>query len=187
MATFANPIAQFASLTEGEHVSRTTYSRDSAAVLTQPYEVIVTLQAQSSTTYPIAVQARMIRQSPLPATLATKIPAWIKAIVESLAECMELPPNWDSYGALPVQRALVDRALDVLPRVMGEDSPPPSIVPLSDGGLQMEWHLKGRDLEIIVAADEPPTYYYRSAGGDPKEGLVSIAYEQLRSLIQDLS
>ncbi len=70
---------------------------------------------------------------------------------------------------------------------MPENAPPPSIVPLTDGGLQVEWHLNGRDLEIVIAADEPPTFCYWRPDGNAEDGLVLTAYERLRSIIQELS
>jgi len=41
-------------------------------------------------------------------------------------------------------------------------SPAPSVVPLGDGGLQLEWHRKQQDLEITFAADDAPQFFYRN-------------------------
>jgi hypothetical protein len=162
MATLINPLTESASLTEKEYVLVPPYSEESGAVTEYRPEARFTL------------------------TQVSKIPDWVQPTVEAFERIMRLPANWDSYGAQPVQSALAGKAVEILSLVMEEDSPPPSIVPLSDGGLQMEWHLRGQDVEIVIATDEPPTYYYRSHEGNPEEGLPSAAYARLRSIIQEL-
>jgi hypothetical protein len=42
------------------------------------------------------------------------------------------------------------------------NSPVPSVVPLGDGGLQLEWHRKQQDLEIVFHLDAVPTFYYQN-------------------------
>lgn len=162
MATLTTPLTESASLTEGEYILVPPYSEEGGAVTDyQP-------------------EARLM----LPR--ARRIPDWVEPTVEALLRVMQLPRNWDSYGAEPVQTVVLRRTLEVLSRVMEEDSPRPSIVPLSDGGLQMEWHLRNQDVEIVVATDEPPSYYYRDQEGSAEEGLQSAACARLRSIIQGL-
>jgi hypothetical protein len=162
MATLTNPLTESASLTEKEYTLVPPYSEASGAVTECQTEPRFTLPQ------------------------AYKIPDWVQPTVEGLVRIMRLPPDWDSYGARPVQSVLVERAVEILSRVMEENSPPPSIVPLCDGGLQMEWHLRNQDIEIAVASDEPPTYYYQSSEGNVEEGPPWAAYARLRSIIQEL-
>jgi hypothetical protein len=162
MATLINPLTESASLTEKEYVLVPPYSEESGAVTEYRTEARFTLP-----------QVR-------------KIPDWVQPTVEALVRIMRLPPNWDSFGAQPVQSALAGKAVEILSLIMEENSPPPSIVPLSDGGLQMEWHLRGEDVEIVVATDEPTTYYYRGREGNSEDGFPSAAYARLRSIIQEL-
>ena len=162
MATLISPLTESTSLTEREYTSVPPHSEEGAAVTEYRTEARFT--------------------SPPVRT----VPEWVRPTVNELIRIMQLPPNWDSYGAQPVQSVLVGRAVEILSRVMEENSPPPSIVPLNDGGLQMEWHLRGQDVEIVVCTDEPPTYYYHSDTGSAEEGLPSAAYARLRSIIQGL-
>jgi hypothetical protein len=53
----------------------------------------------------------------------------------------ELGENWDGHGAGPVPEAAI-RTVEAL-----------RVVPLSSGGLQVELHAGGGDLEVEVAAD----------------------------------
>lgn len=43
-------------------------------------------------------------------------------------------------------------ALVVLENIVGDQTPAPAIVPSGAGGLQLEWHTKGIDLEIHIEA-----------------------------------
>lgn len=75
-------------------------------------------------------------------------PAWLAPTAQALVDLLDLPYGWDSYGASPVGRSHVDAALQVLSRIMRRDSPAPAVVPTNRGGVQLEWHTGGIDLEI---------------------------------------
>ena len=91
------------------------------------------------------------------------LPAWTEPTVAALLKLGYLSADWDSYGAPPIKRSLLGEALALLTRVMTEHSPAPSIVPLHDGGVQLEWHRRSQDLEIVLCADQPPQFFYRNA------------------------
>lgn len=75
-------------------------------------------------------------------------PAWVERVVESLGELLRLGLDWDSYGARPVDPNCVVAALNLAFSILRDDTPAPSVVPTSRGGLQFEWHAGGVDLEI---------------------------------------
>lgn len=66
---------------------------------------------------------------------------------ESAAELLALPPGWDSYQARPIDSFAVQRALRFC-QWLSDDAPAPTIVPLSNGGVQLEWHTKEMDEEM---------------------------------------
>lgn len=74
----------------------------------------------------------------------------LKTIVGDLNRIARLQRNWDSYGGLPVNRDCIIGALNVLAMVLVDGIPAPIIVPTSGGGVQLEWHRGGADLEIEV-------------------------------------
>lgn len=76
-------------------------------------------------------------------------PAWIATVAQHLGDVLALPPNWDSYGSRTPQVPAALEALNFLLRVMGPNTPLPAVVPLSDGGIQLEWHRRGLDVEAI--------------------------------------
>jgi hypothetical protein len=86
-----------------------------------------------------------------------------------------------------VQRQIAHQALRVLVEVMEIDSPAPSVVPLSDGGIQVEWHRHGRNLEIEFPADSAPGFYYYEDGNElESEGQVSRNLDQIEGHIAAL-
>ncbi len=99
-----------------------------------------------------------------------RLPQWLAPVLRSLEERWGKEPGWDSYGAKPTDLKHAQRLLDCLLVVMEDASTPPTITPLSDSGLQAEWHKADGDLEIVVSADEPERYYYYDALTEKEEG-----------------
>lgn len=64
----------------------------------------------------------------------------------TLAHLAALPENWDSHGGRPIDRDV----LDLLALLLTEPAQP---VPLSSGGVQLEWHNGMWDVEIELAGD----------------------------------
>jgi hypothetical protein len=81
-------------------------------------------------------------------TVGDASPPWIKPAVRGLSALLELPSDWDSYGGVRIKPEIVIAALNLLFETMQYDSPAPSIVPTSRGGIQLEWHRNGVDLEV---------------------------------------
>lgn len=80
-------------------------------------------------------------------------PCWFPDVARRLLFLLlNLKENWDSYGAREVTKQSVETAL-TLASVLSDDTPPPAIVPTPAGGIQMEWHASGIDLEVEVADD----------------------------------
>jgi len=77
-----------------------------------------------------------------------ELPVWVAPTVQGLKELLDLPSDWNSYGARAVAPSHVDAALQVLSRIMRHDTPAPAVVPTNRGGVQLEWHTGGIDLEI---------------------------------------
>jgi hypothetical protein len=76
---------------------------------------------------------------------------WLATQVEDqLNDLLRLRTGWDGRRGQPPTPAAVDSAIDVFATV-GADAFPPQLFPLSDGGLQLEWHA-GASVEIEVDA-----------------------------------
>ena len=78
-----------------------------------------------------------------------------------------LLPGWGSRGSQPVSPAAVDRARELISS-LPEGTPEPRVAPMSSGGVQLEWHQCGIDLEAEVGP----------------EGLVSVSCDGGRWLLE---
>jgi len=72
------------------------------------------------------------------------------AIVERLYGFLQLPPNWDSYGAVPTHRGAVEAARAHIEAV---GDAPYEAVPIPDGGVQINWRGPVLSLEIEARPD----------------------------------
>jgi hypothetical protein len=116
---------------------------------------------------------------------STEPPSWLVPVVRSLLERRSVNPGWDSYNAKPTDAGHAGRLLTYLFTLMRDDSTPPIITPLWDGGVQATWHRSGKDLEIVVSADEPPAYYFRDEASDEEEEeqLDPSRFQRIQALI----
>ena len=118
-----------------------------------------------------------------------QLPKWIKPTVSAFSAIQNLQENWDSYGGKIIRHDLIKQSLIMLASIMEWNSPAPSVVPLGDGGIQIEWHKNQQDLEIIFSAEESPQFYYmnRKTGMD-QEGFASAdKYPTLTLLLRKIS
>lgn len=58
----------------------------------------------------------------------------------------DLKQDWDSYGAAPIDERVIQKAYEIWRQVSGSWS----VVPMSNGGVQLEQHRDGFDIEIII-------------------------------------
>lgn len=70
--------------------------------------------------------------------------------IERLYSLTELQSGWNSYGARPIRPDVIRHVVQWIPRLIQSTTPRPAVVPRVNGGLQLEWHCKGVDLEIYV-------------------------------------
>lgn len=75
---------------------------------------------------------------------------WGEAITQKLDELINLEQGWDGYNACPVSFANASFAQALLKEICNADTPPPQIVPGTDGDLQIEWHIQDIDIELHV-------------------------------------
>lgn len=75
-------------------------------------------------------------------------PKWFFPLLFQISELGNLSFNWNSYGALPVNPETALSALTLLLRVLTPSDPNPTVVPTSRGGVLIEWHDCGIDLEV---------------------------------------
>lgn len=80
-------------------------------------------------------------------------PPWLRQTLSELQNLLRLPPNWDSYGALPIDPRAAAVAHRLLLEIMQVETPVPSVAPLSDSGIQLDWHRRGLDVEVMISPE----------------------------------
>jgi hypothetical protein len=77
--------------------------------------------------------------------------SWLDCVKKRLEELVDhLPFNWDGYNGKPVSFLNATFALSMLNSICRPNTPPPQIVPGSNGDLQIEWHTLNSDIEILI-------------------------------------
>jgi hypothetical protein len=66
----------------------------------------------------------------------------------ALEALKSLPPNWNGYGAIPIDRRVIGAAEDFIRSLPGDIATTPRVVPMTRGRLQFEWHRGSRSLEL---------------------------------------
>lgn len=167
-----NPPATIA-LTGNQFTSRWEYPAASSVALTESKEQAFTFPAKAST-YKVVLRNNFL-------------PDWVKPTISAFIGIQNLPENWDSYGGKAINRDLINQSLFTLGQIMKTNSPVPSVVPLGDGGIQIEWHRRQQDLEVTFPVDEAPQFYYKNrlTGAERQGPANEIA--NLTQLLSDLA
>ena len=93
---------------------------------------------------------------------------------ETIAELVGLPEGWDGHDGLPVQPEVAERARRFMVAIREFTRLVPDIVPLPDGGLQLEWYVSTHEVIVEFPSDEAPhVYSERVADGLVEEFLLS--------------
>lgn len=77
------------------------------------------------------------------------IQPWIIEITSRLQRFLSYEANWNGYGEKPINKQAAKRALIVLHRI-ALGGPEPVVVPVCDGGIQIEWYYSGMEIEVDI-------------------------------------
>ncbi len=88
-----------------------------------------------------------------PLQITGDAPPWVAPVTRRLATLLELGTNWRGSPSARIEPRLAENAVNaVLALVMPTaEGPVPQVVPLVDGGLQLEWHQGGWDIEVSLS------------------------------------
>src|SRR5712692_6050436 len=78
----------------------------------------------------------------------TPLPTWLKRDIECGGKLLLLPLGWNRQAAPPIDPGTIQSALDTLCLFMTESTAAPQWTPTQEGGVQLDWHERGIDLEI---------------------------------------
>lgn len=76
--------------------------------------------------------------------------AWKDHLNSKFTELLALEPGWDGYQGEKLNLTILDFTLSLLEDLYCDGLSAPSVIPGSDGTIQLEWHQNGYDVEIDV-------------------------------------
>lgn len=108
-----------------------------------------------------------LRHSVLEFRISGEEPRWLYPTLSCFRELVQLPEDWDSYGASIITDEAIAGAAEVMVELeLPLEAPPPDVVPGSSGSVQLEWHRSGADVEIHISSAGTPTAFFSDAGED---------------------
>lgn len=128
------------------------------------------------------------RLSSFGGTLATwSKPNWQLETEAKINQLLRLPRGWDGYGSEPISQSVARFALDALSSAATAFMSAPSVVPVAGGGLQMEWHEGGVDIELCIPRPYQAELYVAFLDGRPPIELeLGTDYTALTMALQEI-
>ena len=88
----------------------------------------------------------------------------------AIDELTKLDPGWDGYDGSSVLPRVAKHALRLLEAIGAHTQIVPDVVPLSNGGLQLEWYVGIHEIEVEIAPDCATRLHRECTGnGSPTE------------------
>lgn len=113
---------------------------------------------------------------------------WMKELASRFDEVVGLDTGWDGYSAVPVSFSIAQFAAQMVERLCIPNVPAPSLVPGSDGSLQVEWHVAGFDIELDVSAPlEVEAYRRNHDTGEEDEINIESDFTQIAHWISEVA
>ena len=108
--------------------------------------------------------------------------------VQAVADLLNLPTGWDSYSAKPIAPRNAIRAIQLLGEFLGPETPPPIAVPTVRGGVQLEWHTGGVNIEVYIESPEHVGFFAERVGtGEAIEEPLAGHEDELKQWLQRIS
>lgn len=104
----------------------------------------------------------------------------------TIARLVMYDEGWDSYGGSRISPDAAEVVLQLLLETSAGWPSPPSIVPGSDGSLQIEWHMPAGEIEIEVAPSRRSSVFYRLPGAEEWDVPLDKVRDDLPALLSRL-
>ena len=107
-------------------------------------------------------------REPDPSSHPLREQPWFSDVWGNLEKLLRLGENWNGYGEQAISKNAVARALVVLQRIAC-GGPEPVVVPVYDGGIQIEWYENVAEIEVFVPPSGPMEVYLKRPDGTIRE------------------
>ncbi|MEX0938314.1 MAG: hypothetical protein WDZ59_10685 [Pirellulales bacterium] len=109
-------------------------------------------------------------------------------VIEDICTIVNLPANWDSHGAYPIDIKCATVAIEIALLYLTRDTPRPSVVPTVRGGIQVEWHVRDFDVELKIDSPEQIELFFEDLRtGESWEEDITTDSARLITAIEKLS
>jgi len=98
--------------------------------------------------------------------------SWSRSARERVQELARLEENWNTYGSPRISDSAVSETLQLLTDIARLGMPEPKIVPVSGGGLQLEWANGVSEIEIEIFPDKSIQYLLLDSQGEMLDGRI---------------
>lgn len=106
------------------------------------------------------------------------LPEELLHALERACELQQLPRGWNSYGAEPVSDTAFRQTIEFLAAYVVRGIADPVLVPTVRGGLQIEWHRRGVDIEVEVSPDGSVSWCAEDRRSGEEVEAVLIGHEE---------
>src|SRR5712692_5249858 len=109
-------------------------------------------------------------------TISNSSTSMLITAMRKLDELKNLPEDWDSYGADPISPNAIAKAKSIIISVVksfsnaiGDVVQLTDVIPIADGGVQLEWVGPHAELEIEISPNSNISLLYISGSGDRRK------------------
>ena len=114
---------------------------------------------------------------------------WFSGVRTQVERLFALPPGWNGGKESRVHHSSLKRSIALLV-ALDYDGPAPALVPVSDGSVQLEWHIFGRVVEVSIPPSGQPEMYAAGGSSEEREAVIDVATgsgrDPLRAELQTL-
>jgi hypothetical protein len=115
------------------------------------------------------------------------LPLWWDNVANKIIELLRLEPDWDTYGADSIDKHNAISSIYKLRKIIDFSAISPSVIPVSNGSIQYEWHTLDFDLEIVFSTEEPHYLYYYDIRNDKDLKLsISSDNDELKNILKQI-
>lgn len=124
-----------------------------------------------------AVAVQTVNDRWVESTPSSVAPAWYR----ELANFGEMEENWDGYGSPRISVDVLKTACQIVIESQCLNLPTPHISPTTGGGVNIEWAIADRELEVEVMPNGE-VEYLRSEGEEMHDGSLNLEGDGFQGL-----
>ena len=112
---------------------------------------------------------------------------WFSVTARAMLGLTRLPVGWDSHAAPRIGHITIEIALRWMAGILDNRTSIPAVVPTVKGGVQVEWHTAGMNIEIEFSPDQEAAVSVEDIGnGAEWDGDLYLNIERLRPYLSRL-